>query len=52
MINIFRKSTNLSTRGSYLKYANVYIYTNWAIVSVRKEKLIDVISTKKSKETL
>jgi hypothetical protein len=28
IINIFKKRTNLSTKGSYLKYEKVYTYTN------------------------
>lgn len=52
MINKFRNNINLSTKGSYLKYEKVYIYTNTAIVNVRKEKLTDTISIKKPKDTL
>jgi hypothetical protein len=52
IINIFKKRINLSMRGSYLKYAKVYIYTNCAIVNVKKEKLTDVVSIRKSNETL
>jgi hypothetical protein len=45
----FKKSINLSTNGSYLKYEKVYIYTNTAIVTVKKAKLKDTLSIKKSK---
>lgn len=52
MINKFKNSTNLSTKGSYRKYENVYIYTKIAIVNVKKEKLNEIISSKKSNDTL
>lgn len=44
IINKFKNNINLSTKGSYLKYENVYIYTNSPIVKVKNEKLIDTIS--------
>jgi hypothetical protein len=46
---VFNNNINLSTKGSYLKYENAYIYTKTAIVTVKKAKLIDILSTKKSK---
>jgi hypothetical protein len=51
IINIFKNNTNLSIRGSYLKYAKVYIYTNIAIVIVKNAKLIEIVSIKKSNDT-
>jgi len=51
IINEFKNKTNLSTKGSYLKYEKVYIYTNMAIVIVKKAKLIEMVSIKKSNET-
>jgi len=51
IINEFKNKINLSTKGSYLKYENVYIYTNKPIVSVKNEKLNEVISIKRSNET-
>jgi hypothetical protein len=41
------KSKNLSTKGSYLKYENAYIYTKRAIVVVNNIKLNEIVSTKK-----
>lgn len=52
IINKFKNKINLSTNGSYLKYENVYIYTKIAIVKVKKEKLTEIISIKKSNEIL
>jgi hypothetical protein len=47
--NEFKNNINLSTRGSYLKYEKVYIYTNTAIDTVKKAKLNATLSIKKSK---
>lgn len=48
----FINKVNLSTLGSYLKYENVYIYTNTAIVNVKNIKLYDTESIKISKKTV
>lgn len=42
-----KNNKNLSTKGSYLKYENAYIYTNNAIVVVNNIKLNDIESIKK-----
>jgi hypothetical protein len=52
IINKFKNKINLSTKGSYLKYEKVYIYTKTPIVSVKNEKLIEVVSINKSKVIL
>jgi hypothetical protein len=52
IINEFRNKISLSTKGSYLKYEKVYIYTNTPIVKVKNEKLIDVKSISMSNDTL
>lgn len=52
IIKAFKNKINRSTKGSYLKYENVYGYTNKAIVRVRKEKLSDTLSIKKSNPIL
>lgn len=49
MIKEHRKRINLSTKGSYLKYENAYIYTNKPIVVVNKIKLKEVVSIRKLK---
>jgi hypothetical protein len=49
IIKRFRKTIKRSTNGSYLKYEKVYKYTNKAIDKVKKEKLKDMLSIKKSK---
>jgi hypothetical protein len=38
---------NLSTKGSYLKYANAYMYTNSEIVVISNIKLNAIVSIKK-----
>jgi hypothetical protein len=50
--NKFSKISNLSTKGSYLKYEKVYRYTNNAIDKVKNEKLKEILSIKKLKFTL
>ena len=45
--NDTKKSKNLSTNGSYLKYAKAYINTTNAIVVVKKIKLNEILSIKK-----
>jgi hypothetical protein len=45
--NESKKSKNLSTKGSYLKYAKAYIKTNNAIEDVNSIKLNDIVSIKK-----
>jgi len=52
IINRFKNTSKRSTKGSYLKYEKVYIYTKIAIEVVSKEKLIEILSTKKSKSIL
>lgn len=49
IINKFKSISNLSTKGSYLKYEKVYTYTKIAIVNVKNEKLKEMLSIKKSK---
>jgi hypothetical protein len=52
IINAFKNNSKRSTKGSYLKYEKVYIYTKTPIDRVRNEKLIDTTSINKSNETL
>ena len=52
IIKPLKNNINRSISGSYRKYEKVYGYTHNAIVNVKKEKLNEILSIKKSKVIL